>query len=330
MTDSIKFISDQNFSHINYEKPRVIILGGMTVETPKQSGWYISQIKKLLDENNISGVDIYSAHYEFDPDDRIKEYIQKLRDKSPEISIETLAQILQKPSINISRKFFDVALRPNITDKNNPDKRIDTDEAIQNIRRQTLFMHCFGYNVASFAISHILKQEMLNFGYSPSEIFKFQSNIFGVAFSPFTPKKLTPVRIMSFGSATDKHLFPRTIFHNYLVENSADLPLALFDEKYNAFFTAKQLRTKESLEHHLLGLPAKEVIPSSFTADGAAIFNIMRNILVNGIKRSIQGAAIPNNLKLITDEKIDVNKMLQDGKQFRHSLAKDLRSRRRQ
>ncbi|MDE6583397.1 MAG: hypothetical protein K2K31_01940 [Clostridia bacterium] len=161
---------NHNWQEIDFEdyrviKPVVLVLGGLGTNSGKDTNGYLKIIKSLLGVFN-NDVDLLGVCYK-------DSYFQES---------------------NIAKVVLDFFL-PLVTDKDG--KRLSFKEACKNMRKITIFAHCFGVQVSN-QITERLMDEMEYLKYSEEETTKILQQVFMVGFASYMEnRKFKSVNIIS-------------------------------------------------------------------------------------------------------------------------------------
>lgn len=269
---------------------------------------------------------IQNPKYEFclivDGDtEKLKKLVkQKLKSVDPNAAIKLFTKIFPYSKLfetEYTVELFNETILPRITDKSGG--RLPTDIAMRNIRKINFVTHCHGAYIA-LRLADIMKQKMIELGYSKTDIKNVQSQMLVTALNPACPLGTTDIRMISFMSVYDNRLTrPQNWLTNFLdnkMEQENDkkrewkLKPGFLSGKNGEVFYVKQ-RFKLAAdgavsynEHNNM-----HYVHENLTDDGCMLMKWMRNIIMSGIRNSYDQAdefvPLPKLEELILDGKND-------------------------
>lgn len=254
-----------------------------------------------------------------DGNEKLKKRIQeKLQDFDPKISAKLSKKIFTYKQFLKSSKYLDeifaATILPRITDKSG--NRLPNDIAMRNIRKMNFIAHCHGGYVA-LVLSEMMKNKMIELGYSTQEIKNIQSQMLVVALNPACPLGVTDIRMVSFISAYDMSVpRPQNWMELYLDNKTAcDIdqdwklkPGFLSGKNGDVFYVKNRFNLENgnvTYDEHA----NMHYYHEKLTDDGRMLMMLMRNVIMSGIKNSNEQTKkfvpLPKLDKLILDGKND-------------------------
>lgn len=317
------------------QRPALVAFGGELTTNAQAANSYAKMLATLLDENNINDVDVYSVIYKFGSRDAILERAEQFRIAGRRIRAmpHPLQRAEQNKIIHIMRKnepvpqyvqqLFDILLRPRIV---NPDgTKIDTNDAITNIRKIKFYAHCHGASTI-WQMANLMHDEMLHIGYSINDIQKIQHELLVIQHSPIAPLTQQKFFTVSFASAEDTMMHHHNnFFADWFNENSADVVPCYFGPRYGNVFIAGRLKALSFKEHDNKGLLQSDEDVWPLTDDGKIIFAAERNAIVRGVMGATNGTSTTNVQKLVDGNGVDFNQLKENGDGLYKFMINDLR-----
>lgn len=315
--------------------PCIVAFGGELTEKPQHANAYASALNKLMIENNIKDIDVYSVMYQFGSRDSKMERAELFRAagrriSAPEHPITRAAYEKQLQEINKNEpvpnyisKLFDIILRPRFSDA--AGDRLPTDEVLKRARKIKFYTHCHGAATV-YQMANMMHDEMRRMGYLPRDIANIQKNILVIQHSPLGPLTNLRFTTLSFASAEDTMLQNHgNKFAQWIYDNSADIIPSFFEEPNGNIFVAGHLKEASFQEHDFRGLLKSDEDLWPLTEDGKIIFAAERNAIVNGARHSVHGGPLPSVSELVDGDGVDFEAMKHNGDFFFNFMLAELR-----
>ena len=208
-------------------------------------------------------------------------------------------------------ELFNRAFLSRICDENG--KKLSVEEACKRVRNITICAHCHGA-YTFLKIEEKMQQKMKELGYSNEERAQIQSQMLCIAFSPDIPLGVSKSTLISFISSYDGNLLGaysynynnfKDIIYKYNAAKQEIEP-AYFSGKKGEFLLIQKIYEASDLndwgsEHNLLSDKSKKIM----TEDGKMFFGFASNVIVNGMKSSLEKTPLPSIKELLCskDEK---------------------------
>lgn len=152
--DALHHMQSVDLSVQKIERPTVLVLGGANTLDNRSANGYAKLVESML--GDFAGdVDILSVNY-----NHCANYYSK---------------ILEENIIKLTKDIFVPLI-------SRDGKRLGLEEACKNVRKLTIFAHCFGYNEIAIGIQEVLFNLLAQFGYNPTESGRILEQVFVVAF----------------------------------------------------------------------------------------------------------------------------------------------------
>ena len=302
----------------------IVIFGGEKTNRIKTANWYASMYDQLLRFYKISDVQVYSAYYDFESNNRNTERANAFiaaRSKILNRGITT------KPmATNYINDLYQIVIKPRIVDKNG--HKLSNIKVMHNIRNLIISTHCHG-SVPVFAFQRMMATDMKNLGYEPNIINHVMKNLLVIQHAPVSPLEKSRFDTVSFMSANDTRMNFHNQFSDYIIEHEADLSASYFP--LGNFFATNGFTYQYIDEHSITGLVPSEN-QDMLTPDGAIVMAAERNAIINGILAAQRGAPMPDIRDLIAPVsqkdavKPDFDVLAQNGDFFMNIMRYDLRA----
>ena len=311
----------RNPSQIPVGKPAIFALGGEETIDEYKARFYGRYIREILKQNNINGVDLYSAFYAFGSrvpsHDRAElfraggRFIQEF-DTDNEKRAHQIAMVDKfEPKPIFVQILFEKIFKPRIV--NQYGRRYDINTAIGYARNAIFFTHCQGASTI-LMIQNMLQAAMRDAGYSANEIDLFLKNIVVINHEPLGPIEQLKMTSVSFMSAHDAVLRNNGMIGNDIIDN-IDMAKPMFFES-NHTVIVPNVRDEaidiETDEHSTFDLGEKSTYKLSNW--GKIMFAAERNAIVKSVSAAIMRKPIPTNL--ITGRGVKFSEMTQNARDF--------------
>lgn len=332
--------SDNQYGCVTVDKipvdvPAFVIFGGELTNGDKGANSYAKIISTLLNQNGISGVNVYSVVYNFGSRDstlertelfkaagrRLRQQVHPILQHEYDLTVRDMNQ--NEPLPNYIQQLYNIVLRPRVINDNG--QKLELNTAMQNVRRMKFYAHCHGA-AAIWQMANLMHTDMLNAGYTPADTNKVQHELLVIQHNPVAPLTHPRFSTVSFASAEDTMMQNHSnLFADWICENSADIIPCYFRPKYGNIFVAGHLKQLSFKEHDIMGLlPSDEKI-YPLTDDGKIIFGAERNAIVNAAKDAISGNKVPSVKKLVDGKGINFNQLQENGDALYKLMLNDLR-----
>ncbi len=328
----------------------VLVLGGSGTENAELANGYTKIISHTLKANNLrEKVGLYSIIYRSDAhgDDYFLPYLlqKKSREsflvkhhrtkKAPIPNWEKIAvhqlQESKLPTDDLNKeiddpeyiaRLFEKVLLYRISDGH---KRLSFDEAALRIRRLNIVAHCHGAFVF-LKLEEMMQKKMQELGYTKDEMCAIQKQLLCVAHSPFAPLGISKSTMISFGSAADETLWHQNNFHEELkgLAQKENIGFCYFPDKKGDLFIVSSITKDKNpdKEHTLTDYLTDENV---LTREGRLLISFENNVLLNGVRSSLEGRFLPDTQELICANNPKTAKFFEQAKQNGALLYKRIR-----
>lgn len=310
-------------THIPTNKPCILIFGGERTTKNKFANYYASMLERLINFYKLSGINIYSAIYDFESTYRDNERINAF--VAARSKILNQGAKIQPVDTQYVNDLYNIIIRPRLVNKNG--MKLRDAVALKNIRNVIIYTHCHGATpVRTF--QNIMAADMKKLGYAPRTIRNIMKNVLVIQHAPVSPLEKSLFNTISFMSANDTRMYFFNKFSDYVSENDGDLAASYFS--LGNCFVLNGFTYQYIDEHQITGLVPNEN-QDMLTPDGAIIMAAERNAIINGLRASQNGTPMPNIRELIApvspDDTVKPNfdVLSQNGEAFMNLMRHDLR-----
>lgn len=312
---------------IPIDRPTFVTFGGELTCTDGGAKAYARMLYKVLLENGVPDLNLYSIAYNFGSWNAFLERNslfwvahRKLDMLSYNDDIKLARMTTAEPMPQYVTKLHDILLKPRFA---TPDgNRIPTDDAISYMRKIKFYAHCHGASTIMM-MARKMRQDMERTGYTPNEISAIQKNLMVIQHNPIAPLENPAFTTFSFASADDTQMYNHNnLFSRYLLDNSENIVPSYFNTNGMHLFVAGQLKIRAGHEHDNCGM--LRVDSCDLTDDGKIIFGAERNAVVRAARDAIAGAEIPG-AEIVNGNGVDFNKMKENGDYIFKIMLNNLR-----
>ncbi len=288
---------------------------------------YRRKVLPLLIDNGLRGIMRISFAIDGDGEEIKSRLVAKIRHTMevlnfPEITIlSTLSIVLHNCNpysdyvTSYSYDMFEKILLPRISNGNG--RRIDLDTALRNVRKINILAQCHGGHVARIMEQH-MNDAMVKLGYTVQEIKQIMNQVLVTAFAPSCSLGDSKFQFIGFMSAYDQIVdVPNNWVYKYVNANriaeqarfSGGIkdwewkfgPMFLPGKNGNVFIVKQRFKYRNDVDGPNL-IPNAEhnnarYFPASVmednkavdvTEDGELLAMLAHNVVINGIKNSLQ------------------------------------------
>lgn len=328
--------SQKSVTNIPVDTPAIVVFGGELTTDPHTANSYSKMLHRVLDEEQISGMNIYSVAYEFashsphlERADLFRRAGRKLQFPDDPIARAALQARMdemqqQEPTPKYVSELYDILIRPRIFDANG--RPLPLNIAVRNMRHVIFYAHSHGPAVIR-QLGERMHDELLAAGRNPEQIARIQRNLLVIQHAPLTPLNNARFNTLSFASAEDSSMLNHgNQFAQYMSDNSADVVPAFFaGDSHGNVFVVRRVRHVPMGEHDHRGLLASDRDKLATTDEGEILFTAERNALVRGVRNMRLGRAIPSVRTLTNGNGIDFDQMKRNGDVLFNIMLTDLR-----
>lgn len=304
------------------DRPAIVAFGGeLTLDTHGANS-YAKMLQKLFDENNVHGIDIYSVIYDFGSRNAQAERAELFNIAKCRIHNKALVHIKTAPGY--VSQLYNMLLRPRIIDTEN--KKMSVTDAISNVHKIKFYAHCHGA-AALWQMAQLMRDDMLNIGFSAKEATRILREILVIQHSPIAPLYRQHFSTLSFASADDTMMqCYDDHFSQWVCDNSADIVPCVFNIPGGGHvFIAGHLKQDSFKEHEPYGLVKSDSKKYKLTPDGEIIFSAERNALLRAANDAINNTATTSARALTDGNGVDFSFLQENGNTLFNIMSSDLR-----
>lgn len=269
--------------NIDADEVCVLVLGGDGTRTEKVLNGYLSNIYRLLRENDLhEKAAVLGVVYDFGEymnvnyarSSQMEKYGRKIR-LNRELTPDTL-------NPKYVREIFNKAVLPRISTDGGK-QRLNAAEAAARIRRLNIVAHCHGAYTA-LMLEQMMQTKMEELGYSRQEKKFIQKQLMVVAQSPYCPLGQSQSTFVSFASVKDDEVSHYNNFEAAVrkINDRQNIPLSYFPDRQGNIFLVGDMG-KEFDQHNFWGYhPSSEM-----TREGQALIALSAKMLVGGVKNAL-------------------------------------------
>lgn len=295
-------------------KPVLVILGGALTTTDAKAYGYIDHISKKIPQT--TGVDIYSAVYQFESVDPMLVKIQTFRRAGRKIMLDANAIIARKkeqqlqeinanePTPGYVEDLYDAIIRPRII-RGNPQA------TLKNMRDLVIYSHCHGAIVVGL-LGEMAVANMQQAGFSPAETKEILANTVVIQHNPTAPLENHVFTTLNFASATDDTLDYHDKFSKQVLGRKDIEPMFMGDDYANLFLASKLNKDTHGSEHGFsIGYQQTD---DALTDQGKVLFAAQRNALGNALNRAKEQQSLLSPEDMIKGDNVNFAEMLNKAK----------------
>ncbi len=264
--------------------PCVLVLGGDGTRTEKLLNGYLSNIYRLLKENNLhEKVGVYGVVYDFG------EYMNVNMARTYQMEKYGRNVHLKKeiPQDTIDPKYITEIFNKFILGRisaDNGQTKIEAEQAAENIRQLNIVAHCHGAYTA-LKLEEMMQKKMVELGYSKSEMAYIQKQLLILAQSPYCPLGQSKSTFISYAVVADDEVCHYNNFENSIrkLNEKKAIPLSYFPDRQGNIFLVSSMGPKCE-QHNFWGYSPSE----DMSKEGKSLVLMAAKILVNGVKNSLK------------------------------------------
>lgn len=284
-------------SQVDGTETCVLFLGGDGTVTPKGANGYLKSTESLLIKHGMGNlrdkISLYSIVYDFGSfEDRnyifnandartmlMQKYQRKVKPKGKYISPDTV-------NPRYIKQIFNLIFLPRLTDEKG--KRLAFAEARRRIRRLNIIAHCHGA-YTFLKLEEMMQDKMRELGYNKTECAVIQKQLLCTAIAPYCPLGAAKSTMISFCSAKDDEVSHYNHFQNEIrrLSDVQKLKLSYFPQEKGEFLLTPSFGGEE---HNFLSF---DIMNGKLDRDGCTAVYFMGNVIINGIKSSLNNTPLP-------------------------------------
>lgn len=282
---------------IDPDEPAILFLGGNGMNSDQRANGTLKHIDALLLQNQMDKncIGKYASIYDFGPDcDQDvafndvpgRNLLLKKHFRPVKIKGTPNADTINPRYIE---DIFNKAFSARICDKNGC--RLSLKDACTKMRKLTVAAHCHGA-YTFLKLEEMIQDKMRKLGYSDAERQQIQRELLCVAYAPHAPLGVSKSTMISFASAKDwEHNHSNNFEHEVRrMSKKGEFKLSYFPAEKGELMIAPSMGEHID-DHDFLGYNPqwKELSP-----EGKVLLGFAGNAMINGIKSSISGTALPS------------------------------------
>lgn len=285
------------------EETCVLFLGGDGTVSAKGANGYLKSTEELLIRRGMGGIrdkiGLYSIVYDFGSfEDRgyifdrndartmlMQKYHRSVKPKNEHISPDTV-------NPRYIKQIFDRIFLPRLTDEKG--ERLAFPEARRRIRRLNIIAHCHGA-YTFLKLEEMMQKKMKDLGYGKTESAAIQKQLLCTAIAPYCPLGVSKSTMISFCSAKDDEVSHHNHFQREVRKLAEEnkLKLSYFSQEKGEFFLTPSFGGEE---HNFTGF---DMMNGNLDRDGSTTVYFMGNVIINGIKSSLNDTPLPEVRNLL-------------------------------
>ena len=305
---------------ITPNRPSLVVFGGELTDCARHANHYVKQMHQILDEHNMSGVDVYSVYYDFGSRDSNLERRMLFRNAGRRLAkLDDEEKIVlhmreTEATPKYIEKLYKILCEPLLAQN-----------ATNNASKLRFYAHSHGA-AAIYMLGKYMARQMQKNGFSATEINTIQKNIVAIQHGPIAPLENPNFMTLSFASASDTRMDMHNIFSKYVYLNAENLYPSYFNQCGMHLFVGGQLKNNFRGEHDNTGMLKSE--KELLTSDGEVILAAERNAIINSLKAAKNNQPTPTVSQMVSGNGVDFQEMKSNGEWFYQTMLNDVKNRR--